>query len=141
MTKIKWGYIALSIFLIVLILWIIQRQIKEHMEQDDPMLYHLRKVLEPVHPAMKTIKLYKSDKSYTINKEKIFLCLRDKNGDYYPLNMLVYVTLHELAHALNTKDVGHTEEFHRIFDELLLEASKQGAFNHSIPIIQEYSNH
>ena len=82
--------------------------------------------------------MYKGDKSYTINKEKTFLCLYDKNGDYYPVNQLVYVLLHEISHALNTKDVGHTDNFNKIFDELLDKATQQGVYNPSIPIIQDY---
>jgi len=135
----KWIPIILAVCLIIILLWIIGHQIKEHHQQDDPMLHRLKEVLKPVHPAIETLKLYKAKKSYTINKSKIFLCVKDKNGEYYPLNMLIYVLLHELSHFLNTKDVGHTEEFHRIFDELLLKAAQIGVFNPSIPIIQEYS--
>lgn len=137
--KINWIAIILAIILVGILIWIIICQVKEHHLQDDPMLHRLRQVLEPVHPIVKNIKLYKGDKSYTINKEKIFLCLKDKNtNEYYTLNMLVYVTLHEMAHMLNTKDVGHTEEFHRVFDELLDKATQLGVFNPSIPIIKNY---
>ena len=139
MAKTNWIAIFVSALLVTFILVLVRKQIKENMEQDDPMLYQLRDVLEPVHPVVKNLKLYKSNKSYTINKQKVFLCLKDDNGDYYPLNMLVYVALHEIAHVLNTKDVGHTEEFHRIFDELLIQATEIGSFNPSIPIIQNYS--
>jgi hypothetical protein len=133
--------ILLAIILVGILAWVIWRQIKEHHLQDDPMLYTLKEVLKPVHPIIDRLKLYKGDKSYTINKEKVFICLRDEDGEYYPLNMLVYVTLHEIAHVLNTDDVGHTEKFHIQFDELLDRASELGIFNASIPIIKNYCNH
>lgn len=119
---------------------LITKQIKENHDQDDPMLDRLKFVLIPVHPVIKTLDLYKADKSYTINKQKIYLCVKDKNGEYYPLNMLVYVALHEIAHLLNTYDVGHTEKFHEIFNQLLERAQKLGIYNPSIPIIQNYSD-
>ena len=136
--KNNWIAIILAIFLVVILIWLAISQIKEYHLQDDPMLHRLKQVLEPVHPVISTLKLYKGNKSYTINKSKIFLCLKDKNGDYYPLNLLCYVLLHEISHLLNTKDVGHTEEFHRIFDKLLEKATELGAFNPSIPIPQNY---
>ena len=137
--KINWVAIFLALFLVGVLIWIIAYQVKEHHLQDDPMLHRLKQVLLPVHPVVANLKLYKGDKSYTINKEKVFLCLKDKKtGEYYPLNHLCYVLLHEIAHVLNTKDVGHTEEFHRIFDDLLAKATNVGAFNPSIPVIQNY---
>jgi len=128
----------LAVLLIIFLIWMITHQIKEHHLQDDPMLYTLKEVLKPVHPVISQLKLYKGDKSYTINKNKIFLCLYDENGEYYPLNMLVYVLLHEIAHLLNDKDVGHTPAFHAQFDELLDRATQLGIYNPSIPIIQNY---
>lgn len=138
--KINWVAIVLAVILTVILLWVIICQVREHHLQDDPMLHHLKQILEPVHPEIKTAKIYKADKSYTINKDKIFLKIRDENGQYYPQNMLVHVLIHEIAHMLNKKDVGHTEEFHRIFDELLIRATETGAFNPSIPIITSYSD-
>lgn len=134
------GYVLAGI-LIVFLIWMITNQIKEHHLQDDPMLYTLKEVLKPVHPVISQLKLYKGDKSYTINKQKIFLCLQDNNGEYYPLNMLMYVLLHEIAHLLNDKDVGHTPAFHEKFDELLDRATELGIYNPSIPVIQNYCNH
>jgi len=136
--KINWIAIVLALILVGILIWVIITQVREHHLQDDPMLHHLKHVLSPVHPEIQHIKLYKGNKSYTINKDKIFLKVKDDNGQYYPLNMLVYVLLHEVSHRLNKKDVGHTEEFHRIFDELLVKATETGAFNPSIPIITSY---
>jgi len=136
--KINWIAIALAAILVGILIWVIVCQIKEHHLQDDPMLHYLKQVMEPVHPIVKTLKLYKGDKSYTINKEKVFLCLKCNGDELCGLNHLVYVLTHEIAHVLNKKDVGHTEEFHRIFDELLARATEVGAFNPSIPIVTDY---
>lgn len=123
----------------IIVALIIQRQIKEYHLQNDPMLKRLRAVMIPVHPVFKTVKLYEGEKSYTINKERIYLSLRDKNGDYYELNTLVYAVIHEVAHLLNTHDVGHTPMFHKIFDQLLEQAKGVGCYNPSVPIRVDYS--
>lgn len=138
----KYFAYILAVSLIVILLWVIGKQIKEYHLQDDPMLQTLKEALKPVQYNGKSItenlKLYKGDKSFTINKSQTFLCLYDENGDYYPLNMLVYVLLHEIAHSLNKKDVGHTEEFHKVFDDLLEQATRNGIYNPSIPVINGY---
>lgn len=141
MRKNIFGYLLATVLVVVLIC-IIVRQIREHHLQNDPMLITLKEVLKPVMFNGKSIvdgmKLYKSDKSFTINKSQTFMCLYDKDGQYYPLNQLVYVLLHERAHSLNHYDVGHTPAFHAIFDQLLEEATKLGIYNPSIPIIPDY---
>lgn len=136
-------YVAyvVALVIIAILIYSIQKQVKEHHLQDDPMLYTLKNVLIPLHPEVANLKLYKGEKSYTINKDKIFLCLYDKQGEYYPMNMILYVLIHELAHKVNTKDVGHTDEFYRVFDELLQRATEMGIFNPSIPILQDYCNY
>ena len=131
------GFIILG-----LLIWLIKTQIREHYLQNDPMLITLKEVLRPITYNGKSIsdnlKLYKGKKSYTINKENTYMCLYDEKGKYYPLNMLLYVLLHERTHSLNTKDVGHTPEFHRIFQELLDQAEAVGVYNSKIPIIDNY---
>lgn len=129
--------IILGIIIIMIVSYYINKQVQEHLLQDDPMLNHLRIILIQVHPIVANLKLYKGDKSYTLNKEKVFLCLQNENGEYYSLNMLIYVGLHEIAHVLCTSQ-GHTPEFYEIFDGLLKRASDLGVYNDNIPHIISY---
>lgn len=53
--------------------------------------------------------------SYSVNKgEKIVFCLRSKDektkGKLEPLNTMMFVAIHELAHLM-TESIGHTPEF------------------------------
>ena len=57
------------------------------------------------------------DESYTINKKKVHICMKDENDKYYEDDMLMYVLLHELAHC-KCKSIGHTDEFHGILDNI-----------------------
>lgn len=128
--------------LAVILLWLIRGQIIEYNLQSDPILHTLKEIVKPITYNGRSIadgmRLYKADKSFTINKSQTFLCLKDKEGYYYPLNQLVYVLLHERAHSLNTADVGHTDAFYKVFDELLEKATQLGIYNPNIPIIQNY---
>lgn len=124
--------------LLLLTFSVVFYSINEKFKQNDPMILKIKKLCEPLHPDVKNIPMYKSNKSYTINKKKIYLCLTDKNNEYYPLNQLVYVFIHELAHYLNKDDVGHTEKFYEIFQELLEKANDLGIYNASIPPIDNY---
>lgn len=123
------------------VIWWCLRSIREHHLQDEPMLWKLKDILEPLHPEVKNLKLYEGEKSYTINKDKIYLCLKDENDEYYDTNMLVYVLLHEFSHYLNKEDIGHTPRFHQIFNDLLDKAHKLGVYNASIPPIKNYCGH
>lgn len=136
------SYVAyvLAAILIGVLIWIVHRQITEYHMQDDPMLYTLKEVLKPLlsEVGLPNLKLYKGERSYTINKEKVFLCLYNENGEYYNLNTLIYVLCHEISHILNSEDVGHTPKFHEKFEQLLDRAIELGAFNPSIPIPKDY---
>ena len=74
--------------------------------------------------------MFKGDKSYTINKQKVFLCLTDNNGQYYEMNILLFVFLHDLAHCLSTT-IGHDKNFNNIFDALLKKAAEYKSTNGS----------
>lgn len=67
--------------------------------------------------------------SYSINKgEKIILCIRQKDSNkLVDKNILMYVTIHELAHLM-TEKVGHTDEFWNNFKFILQEAVSQGLY-------------
>jgi hypothetical protein len=136
------GYF-LALVLIGLLIWVIVKQVEEYKLENDPILHTLKQVLRPIliENNIANLKLYKGSKSFTINKDQIFLCVKDENGQYYPLNMLIYVLLHEIAHRINHVDVGHTDAFYAKFDELLDRATELGIYNPSIPVINNYCNH
>jgi hypothetical protein len=133
---------CLIIFIIAVSIFSIYNHIVENYraESDDPIMLTVKEKLKLIHPDVSRLEFYESNKSYTINKQKVHLCLKDKNGDYYNENMLTYVGLHELAHVL-CDEVGHTEKFYRVFDDLLDKAHEMGLYDPSIPIIQDYCMH
>lgn len=64
--------------------------------------------------------------SYSINKgEEIVFCIRAKDIEekLHSLNLMMYVTLHELAHAA-CPEIGHTLLFKKIFSFLIDNAIK-----------------
>jgi hypothetical protein len=109
--------------------------------KNDPILYKLRELTSPLHPEIKNLKLYKGEKSYTINKKKIYMCLTDQDGKYYPMNQLVYVFIHEFAHYINKEDIGHTQTFHNVFEKLLKDAEEKGIYDSTIPMVENYCNY
>jgi hypothetical protein len=140
----KWNVknIFFTLFIIicvVLLVGLIIYQIKENLEQYDPKIMEIKEKLSQVHPVAHKLRFYSAKKSYTINKEKVHICLRDENSNYYDDNMLMYVSLHELAHVL-CDEIGHTEKFNAIFDELLVRAEKMNLYDPDIPPIINYCN-
>lgn len=71
-----------------------------------------------------------SGTSYSIDKgEQVNLCLRDKKTqNLHQINILMFVTLHELAHIMS-KSYGHNDEHHKNFKFLLINAIKIGIYN------------
>lgn len=63
--------------------------------------------------------------SYSVNKGQEFVfCLRcKKTKKLHKLNLLMYVAVHEMAHA-GCKEIGHTQLFNIIFSFYLREAIK-----------------
>jgi AMMECR1 domain-containing protein len=110
----------------------------EQYKQEDPKLIFIRNILRPLHPeAVDKIVLLEDQKSYTINKKKVYLCLRDENGEYYNDNMLIFVAIHELAHVL-CDEIGHTKKFEDIFHKLLQEAIEKKLYDPSFEPIRNY---
>jgi hypothetical protein len=69
--------------------------------------------------------------SYTINKgEMVHLCLRHKDDEksLHDHNLLMFVTIHELAHIMS-KSIGHNQEFYKNFKFLLTEAVEAGIYS------------
>jgi hypothetical protein len=140
----------ISITVVVLILYVLYKLFIKHgvvetFTKSHPVINQLQNKLKAVHPIIGKCTILKGDESYTLNKNKIYLCLADKKTNkLYDENMLTYVLLHEIAHMLNTgnpnpeDDVGHTPQFHKKFDELLAKAESLGLFDPSIPLIEDY---
>ena len=149
-----------SFFVVGLIIFvsslIIYGQIYEHFAQNDEKLKELKNVLEQFFCKQKKwtgnlevlnkknimdeITIYRGEKSYTINKEKVYICLKDPNGEYYSDNTLYYVMAHEISHAI-CDEIGHTHKFHAIFKELLDLMEQDGIYNSNIPISKDYCLH
>jgi len=146
----------LALLLIFLIAYFIFKQVEHYQNQSDYQLNNLKELftnffnqekywtgaLAPLNKRdiMKEINLYKGDKSYTINKEQVYMCLKDAKGQYYDLNLLTYVLAHELAHVI-CESVGHTPEFHEIFDQLLKELADDGYYDPSQGVDPTYCEH
>jgi len=86
---------------------------------------------------MKETELFRGEKSYTINKSRVYLCLKDENNKYYSINMLIYVLAHEYSHVI-CNSIGHTDEFHAIFEQLLVELADAKIYDPSQKIIPDY---
>ncbi len=120
---------GIFILIVGIIFYLVTKQARENYSQYNPIIKTLKQEILSCFPELVHLQVYEDNKSYTINKEKIFLCLRDRYGQYYEKNILMYVLLHEIAHTLCT-DVGHTEQFKDIFDILLQRATTAGIYSH-----------
>jgi len=114
--------------------------IESYIRPQDPLLAELKSQLEVLHPKLKNIELYEGSKSYTLNKKRVYICLKDSFGRYYNRNLLVYVITHEYSHII-CPSIGHTDEFFEIFHNLLNKATDLGLFNPSIPVSKDYCGH
>ncbi len=56
--------------------------------------------------------------SYSIQKKRIVLCLRDKNNSLHNINLIMYVVIHELAHVASPVYDNHGDEFKKTFNWL-----------------------
>ena len=146
-------------FAILLIIYLISKindQVVEHYIMKDPLL---NKIIIKCKPLFTTeyynpdvlgvlkhlnkrnilddITIMRGDNSYTINKRKVYICMKDENGKYYNENMLTYVLLHELAHVI-CDEVGHTQKFHQIFEKLLERAVALKIYDNSKELIFNY---
>lgn len=130
----------LCILLICLSYYLFCRQLEYYFQPTDPLLNELKRQLAILDPKFENIELYQGDKTYTINKKKVYVCLKDEHGRYYNRNMLVYAICHEYAHVL-CDEIGHTEKFFRIFEQLLEKATKLKLYDPDIPPLKEYCGH
>ncbi len=87
------------------------------------------------------LEFHESDDTRIDNKQVVYLCLRDPaTGQMYPWNALIYVTLHEMAHAISDGyDPMHTsQEFQSNFWQLLRKAERAGIYKPGEAFVNEY---
>jgi len=106
----------------------------------DPLIRKIKYDVSLLDPKISHIDFFSSDESYTEDKTKIFLCLKDEKGNYYDYNMLMYVAIHECSHALtDVIDVEHvTPEFRGMFEHLLTKAYKLGIYDPNKSLVTNY---
>lgn len=134
-----YNFCVLLIALIVVILLTMKINVIE--SYSDPKIDELRNKLIQVEPRAQNLVFRASDQSFTEDKKYVYLCLKDKNtGQYYDDNMLMYVCLHELAHAISkTVDEQHTgDEFNNNFKMLLKKAEQLGFYDSKKPLNYSY---
>ena len=139
--------VLLFLFFVALLLYIIFMQVNEYYHANSPILHEIREKLlfladTPYEKnTILSLKFYEGKKSYTINKRKVFICLyKPGTKEPYPINMLMYVAIHELAHVF-CDEIGHTRKFHQIFNNFLYRAEEKGIYDPSIPLITNYCGH
>jgi len=128
---------VLIIIIIVLVLFTFYTQVREHYYQDENLTRAVDEVCE-YFPKAKRLKYYVGDESYTINKEKVYICIKDKNTQkVYDDNILKYVILHEYTHSI-CPEIGHTPLYHEMFDKVLKKAIKDKLYDPNVKIPPNY---
>jgi hypothetical protein len=110
-------------------------------EFQDDKVKELHDRLASVFPESRHIKMSGSNESFTLNKQHIYLCIKDEHGNYYDDNSLMYVLLHEYAHVLCDEvdeEDNHKPKFRRIFAELIDKAARAGIYDPSSPMVANY---
>ena len=145
-----------------LLTWILINQTKDYYSQYDPTLVRITKMIKEkfkknlhkdknrenysdINPsisdilnAINSITLHVGEDTYTINKKKTMVCMTDEDGKYYSDHTLIYVILHELSHVL-CDEIGHTDKFHKINDNVLEKAAICGLYDKNIEIPDDYA--
>ena len=128
--------VVLMMILLIFMMWYCWKSLNDDLMERDPNVVRIKAKLLPHFPELRSVKFMKGSSSYTINKQKIYLCT-DHSGTRYDDNMLIYVTLHELAHVI-TPDIGHGPMFRSNFRQLLDRAINAKVYDPSQPIIENY---
>ncbi len=135
--KIYLKYVGIFAVIIILVLLVIKQFYEHYTDDNDDVLLDLKQEIIKIEPSISNIVFHKGEKSYTINKKHIYMCLKDENGNYYDKNVLMYVALHEVAHTF-CDNIGHTSEFKNIFHKLLVKANDAGIYNMNENMIENY---
>lgn len=134
--------VILSVIVIVLMRHVETFEYLLTPNDDRQVIAALKTKLVPTFPELAyLVVLPNSGHTYTLNKSIIYLCIKDDKGTYYDDHMLTYALLHELAHAMNQANVGHTEEWNTLFNALLAKASEEKLLDLNVKLPPTYCLH
>lgn len=135
--RMKDAIICVGLLLGILLAYCYVRKVETF---DDPLCQEIHRRLLLVDPRAQKLSIKGSTQSFTEDKLRVYLCLYDEKGNYYDINMLMYVAIHELAHAISISvDPAHeTAEFKNNFKMLLDKASAVGVYDKTKPLNYAY---
>ncbi len=130
-------FIIFACLLFVVCCYLFVRNVETYI---DPLTKKIHEDLLKIDPRAAMISISGSDQSFTEDKTRMYLCLRDEKGEYYDYNMLMYVAIHELAHVISKQvDPDHkTDEFRDNFDFLKKRAASKGLWDPKKPLNYQY---
>lgn len=115
---------------------------KLYYSDNNPLLNQVRNNFALIKPEYANIPLREGNAAYTENKTSITLCLKNpQTNQYYDMNTIMYVALHELAHMVSKsrgKGNEHNDEFKGNFTVLLEKGKNLGFYNPSMPMPSTY---
>ena len=124
----------------ILVIFLVIFYMNKSYSYNDDMINKIKTDLLIIEPRSASLNFYASNESFTEDKKFVYLCLKDKNDQYYDYNMLIYVSLHEIAHAFSKEvDTHHTgDEFKNNFKKYLKIAEQKGLFDPNKPLDYSY---
>ena len=132
-------FLVLAILFVVVVAFALAP--RAYYSEKHPILDEIRRRFRIISPQYGRGPLRTGTEAYTESKSVIYLCIQDpETGEYYDINTLMYVALHELAHVITKADgdESHGDEFKGKFARLLKEASAKGVYDPRKPIPSTY---
>lgn len=114
---------------------------KDYHYEKNPIIEEIKLRFGALSPEYAKIPMRVGKKSFTEDKSVITLCIQNpKTAEFYDINVLMYVALHELSHCITKAegDQSHGDEFKTNFDRLLKEAARKGVYDPKKPIPPTY---
>jgi len=137
-------YGALIATIVLFAVYTLFRKERFKVETDSKMdeyIRRLKEILIDVGELGNDLDVRAGSESATFEKKTIYICLKNpKTGDFYGMDVLTYVAVHELAHVLSTSfsSVVHNDEFKQNFNRLLKRAVDKGYLTARVQIPADY---
>ena len=115
---------------------------KEYMStpEEDVYVHRLTNLCDRViDDEVKNVPVKPYNASFTEDKKKIFVCVKNKKGKFFSENDMMYVMLHEYAHATTKdKENPHGPKWKANFQRYLKIAEEMGLYNPAEKLSAEY---